>query len=304
MNDSKKILIAGGTGFIGNYISQYLSYKGHAISLLSRKKSTPSNYTYYDWNPMQGEIDDQALRTADIIINISGAGIADKLWTRRRKEIIYHSRIDSTALLVEKIIKNNYSPSLFINASAIGYYGNRPDELLSESSKPGTGFVAKICQDWEMETNQLNKTDIPTAILRIGIVLGKEGGSLSKLILPLRYGVNILFDRGQHTISWIHIHDLAFIIEQLISRKLQPGIYNAVSPNAISQKAFNAEVLKALRIRNIKLSIPSKVLRLLVGGIASVITADQNVKPTNLIRQNFLFSYPDIQDALTELVLK
>ena len=298
------ILIAGGSGFIGRYISRYLTDKGYTVSLLSRNKNTCPDYACYYWNPALGEIDQKALYKKDIIINLSGAGIADKLLTQKRKEIIYRSRIDSTALLVDTLTENNYSPSLFISASAIGYYGNRPQEQLSEISTPGKDFIAGLCRDWELKVMPLKGTGIPIAILRIGIVLGKKGGSLSKLVFPLRFRMNVLFGRGQHSISWIHIHDLARIIEQLILGKLQAGIYNAVSPDPVLQAEFNSATIHVLGKRSINLRIPKKFLRIFLGDLATVLTADQHIRPEYLIKQKFHFNYPDIYSTLVDLLGK
>jgi uncharacterized protein len=302
MNESKSILIAGGSGFIGRYLSRYLTDKGFSVSLLVRNTNKLSAYTQYSWDPSHEKIDVEAIHDKDVIINLSGAGIADRFLTKRRKEIIYRSRIDSTALLVRTITEQSYFPSLFINASAIGFYGNRPKELLTENSTPGEGFIAELCIDWENKIAPLRDISIPTAILRIGIVLGKDAGSFSKLVLPLRFGINVLFGQGHHKISWIHIHDLALIVNQLIEGKLQPGIYNAVTPNALSQLAFNSEILKVLRKKAIQLKIPNKVLRLFLGELASVITADLNIQASNLIDQKFAFSFPDIQSTLADLI--
>ncbi len=304
MNKVKKILIAGGSGFIGQHLALHLTKKGYAVSLLGRKSSNPLQYNYYSWNPAQGSVDHEAIKGKDVIINLSGAGIADRLWTQKRKDFIYQSRIDSTSLLVNTIMEQGYSPTLFINASAIGYYGNRPHEQLTESSSPGTGFVADTCIDWENEAARLSHIGIPTAILRIGIVLGENGGSLSKLISPLRYGMNILFAHGHHMMSWIHIIDLVRIVEQLVAVNLHPDIYNAVTPNALPQKTFNSNVLNLLHKKAIKINIPNALLRLAIGDLATVITADLNIQPRNLLYQKFTFSFPDIQSSLAHLLSK
>ena len=299
-----EIVIAGGSGFIGRYISRYLSDMGCTVSLLSRKKDPCPDYACYYWNPAQGEIDQKALYKKDIIINLSGAGIADKLLTRKRKDIIYRSRIDSTALLVNTLTENNYSPLLFISASAIGYYGNRPEEQLSESSGPGKDFIADLCKEWEQEIMPLGEANIPTAILRIGIVLGKDGGSLSKLVFPLRFRMNVLFSKGLHSISWIHIHDLARIIEQLIRGRLKTGIYNTVSPNPVSQAEFNRTASKIFGKKPVDLNIPKALLKIILGDLTQVLTADQNVRPDNLICQEFEFNFPTIYTSLLDLLSK
>jgi uncharacterized protein (TIGR01777 family) len=302
MNNSKKILIVGGSGFIGQYLFNYLTERGFHVSLLSRKRNENANYLEYFWDPSHGDIDPEALNEKDVIINLSGAGIAKQYWTGKRKEVIYRSRIDSTSFLIRSIISGNHVPSLFISTSAIGFYGNRPDELLNESSFPGSDFVSKVCLDWEAEVSKLYPYGTATAILRIGIVLGKEGGSLSKFVIPLKKGVNILFGNGEQIMSWIHIHDLANIYEQLILGRLKPAIYNAVSPNPIRQQNFNAAILRTLQKKAIKIKVPFTALRIFMGEMTSILVASQNIVPKNLLEHNFRFNYPDLHEALENLL--
>lgn len=304
MTAKKNILIAGGSGFIGQYLSGHFSDNGYPVSLLGRKILKKAGHASYFWDPAKGKIDSEALYHKDVVINLSGAGIADRLWTKKRKDIIYRSRIESTSLLVNTIIENKFLPSLFINASAIGYYGNRPGELLSEESSPGKGFVSELCIDWEKETERLRSAGIPVAVLRIGIVLGTGGGSLSKMKLPIQYRLNILFGKGTHFISWIHIHDLTRIIQKLISGNLSPKIYNAVTPHPLTQLEFNSDLSNILGKKTMKITIPKMLLRFIVGDLSTVLLADQKIQPQNLLNNNYHFSFPDLKTALHQLLQK
>lgn len=304
MTAKKNILIAGGSGFIGQYLSGHFSDNGYPVSLLGRKINKKTGHASYFWDPAKGIIDPEALYKKDVIINLSGAGIADRIWTKKRKDIIYRSRIESTSLLANTIIENKFLPSLFINASAIGYYGNRPGELLSETSSPGKGFVSELCIDWEKETQMLKGAGIPVAVLRIGIVLGTGGGSLAKMKLPIQFGLNILFGKGSHFISWIHIHDLTRIIEELISGNLSPKIYNVVSPHPSTQREFNSEISNILGKKTMNITIPKALLQFIVGDLSTVLLADQKIQPHNLMDKNYHFSFPDLETALSQLLHK
>lgn len=301
MNRSKKILIAGGSGFVGRYISDSLSERGFQIYWLSRSRKH-NKFPVYHWDPARQLIDEKAVTGKDIIINLSGAGIGDRLWTAKRKKIIYRSRIESTALLVNEILENSYSPSLFINASAIGYYGNRPGEILTEDSIPGEGFVVKVCVDWEDQVAKLTRTGIPTAILRTGIVLGKKGGSLPKFVTPVQLGFNILFSSGRQKLPWIHLQDLQNIMIQLINSNLEPGIYNAVAPVSISQREMNSAIATVLQKKVVRFSVPNALLHLLFREMTTIFTADMNVVPENLLIQGFHFEYPEIPKALSNIL--
>ncbi len=298
----KTILIVGGTGFIGRNVANYFNNKGYDVSILSRKSLPNYPFRMYEWDPLNYSIQVEALTNQDVIINLSGAGIADKYWTSKRKKILFSSRIDSTRFLIDTLIRNHIYPRLFINTSAIGFYGNRPDEIVSETSFKGEGFLSHICQAWEKEVRRLDDTKIKYAILRIGIVLSKKGGSFPKLLFPTKTGFTILFGKGLHYISWIHIVDLLKIIESLIEGTLEPGIYNCVAPQPVNQKNFNELLKRTLHVKTLRLRIPKKLISLIFGEMTEIFYSDQYVVSENLQHQNFKFSYPDLQTALNHLV--
>jgi len=297
----KTILIVGGTGFIGRNVADYFNNKGYDVNILSRKILPNYPFRMYEWDPLNGSIQVEALTNQDVIINLSGAGIAEKYWTSKRKKILFSSRIDSTRFLIDTLIRNNIYPRLFIHASAIGFYGNRPDERVNETSNKGEGFLSYICQAWEKDVRRLDDTKIKYAILRIGIVLSKKGGSFPKLVFPIKTGFNILFGKGLHSISWIHIVDLMKIIESLIEDTLEPGIYNCVAPQATNQKVFNDQLKRTLHVKTLRIRIPKKMISMIVGEMTEIFCSDQYVVPENLQHQNFEFAFPDLQSALKDL---
>ena len=298
----KNILIAGGSGFIGRYVAQRLADEGFRVSILTRQKFKKPIGKYFFWDPSRGYIDPESLKNQYIIINLSGAGIGDKLWTRKRKEEILNSRIQSTKVLVKSLIKHDISPKLFINMSAIGYYGNRPGEILSEHARRGTGFLSRVCYEWERSVKPLSEAGIPYAIIRLGIVLGNGKGFLRKILLPYKFGLSPIFSTGEHAISWIHIEDVFRIIYHLTEGKLSPGIYNAVAPDVISQADFNQILIKILKQKVVTLRIPEKLLRFMTGEMSTLFTNHQMVKPQKLLEQHFHYKFWELTSALSDLL--
>jgi hypothetical protein len=290
------ILVAGGTGFIGRHLVRSLEQDGHRISLLSRRKSNTPNV--YSWDPLKQIIDYQALQDQDVVVNLSGAGIAKKIWTKKYRREILQSRVLSNRVLADAILKTRAFPRYFINASAVGYYGQRQGISIDEKSPAGTGFLASTCVAWENELNLLFQSQVHCSILRLGIVLGPDGGSLPKLKRSLDLGLNIIFDQGHQYISWIHIDDIAGIVKALISHALPAGIYNAVSPNPVMQTELNSAILQTCRRKAINMRIPGKLLRLILGEMATLFTSDQHIVPQKLLAQKFKFEYPEIKRAL------
>ncbi len=300
----KRILIAGGSGFIGKYLTSKFKEEGYRVSILTRKGNNNSAKTYFRWDPGKGIINEESLKDQDIIINLTGAGIADRLWTGNRKKVIRDSRIKSTQLLVKTLKKYSIIPELFINVSAIGYYGDRPDKILTEKSPAGSGFLSQVCQEWENALKPLSELAIPYTIIRLGILLGKEGGSLPKLLLPLRFRINLIYGRGKQNISWIHMADIFQIMFQLAEKKLMPRVYNGVAPEALSQSEFNRTIIKILHWHVLTVRIPSRLLFFLAGELATVILDHQHVKPAALLDQQFQFRFPRLKEALTDLLNK
>jgi uncharacterized protein (TIGR01777 family) len=298
----KKILIAGGTGFIGNKLADMLHAEGHYVSLLSRNPSKSNKYQTFGWDPLNGKIELQALQDIDIIINLAGSSIAKWPWTKKRKLSIYNSRILSTRLLVDTIIQNKFKVSLFISISAIGYYGHRPKEKISEMSSEGTGFLSKVCIDWENEALRLNHYGIKITILRLGVVLSKNGGSLPVLLIPFKYRLNVLFNKGSHMISWIHIDDLLKIFSGIVNKTLLPALYNAVSLNPVCQQKLNESICSVIGRKTLTINIPEKLIKIVAGEMASIMTDDQNITPTHLLAEDFSFKYPEISGALNNIL--
>ncbi|MEL6989363.1 MAG: TIGR01777 family oxidoreductase, partial [Bacteroidota bacterium] len=227
----KNVLIAGGTGLVGSHLSKLLIKKGYTVALLSRSKSKKDGITKLQWDLNEMTIDDR-IKDYPIIINLAGAGIADKRWTDKRKKIIIESRVLTNQLLQTYFEKHQWKPTLYLSASAIGIYGNTGAQEITESSSVGTGFLAETTDLWE---KAIDKVDAQRkVILRIGIVLSNHGGALPEMMKPIKFGSANYFNDGSHFTSWIHIEDLAQQIIFAIENEHVNGIYNGVAPNPVT----------------------------------------------------------------------
>jgi uncharacterized protein len=296
------ILLAGGTGLIGRRLSILLQQQGHQVSLLSRHKRSQGQYPSFYWNPAAGEIDHEAMRQADVVINLAGAGIADARWSIARKREIIESRTKSTALLLESMQCTGHSPKVFLSGAAIGFYGERGNTLLTEESPAGNGFLAESCVAWEEAIATVAASGIRTVAFRIGIVLSTKGGALEKMILPARLGAGAYFGDGAQWYSWIHIDDVCNMFIHAINNTAVQGTYNAVSPNPATNKALAAALMRALDRPQILLPAPAFALRLAMGEMADVVLNSTRVSSANIEATGFQFHHPALEAALLDLL--
>ncbi|GIV34352.1 MAG: NAD-dependent epimerase [Chitinophagales bacterium] len=300
----ENVLLAGGTGLIGTRLSALLLREGYSVSILSRShRGTSGSLRYYRWNIQKGYIDPEALAAATHVINLTGAPVAGSRWTPSRKRKILESRVLSTRLLREAATRSDRIKT-FINASAVGFYGNGGSRWLTETDQPGDDFLATVCRQWEQEAQQPDNASMRTVILRIGLVLAREGGALPELLRPMHFGIAPYFNSGNQIQSWIHADDVCGIfLHALRSTKMQ-GIYNAVAPTPVS----NFELVRTLR--NIKqrwallLPVPAPVLRLMLGEMASMLLISQRCSASKIVEAGYSFLYPEIHQALSAEVGK
>lgn len=296
----KKILVAGGTGLIGTALLKLLTAHGYQIHLLSR--SPNKNYDSTIWNPMDNFIDKQSLPKVDAIINLAGSGIAEKRWTNSRKNEIIQSRVTTNKLIQEIISENIVNPEVYISASAIGIYGNRPNEILVENSSFGKeGFLVQSVMGWENAIKNVSSENLQKVIIRIGLVLSNEGGALPKLTQTARLGLVPYFGNGQQMYSWIHIDDLASVFLYALENYKIDGIVNAVAPQSVTNEAMCRQILQSKSKPNISFGVPAWVLRIALGEMADVVLTGADIKPKVLLDSGFEFKYPNIKLALNEL---
>lgn len=300
----KTILIAGGTGLVGSHLCPFLRKQGHEVRLLSRNPDKVRDYPAFRWDVGARQIDRAALEGVDAIINLAGAGIADQPWTKARKQELIASRVDATLLLRDALAELKVKPRRYIAASAIGYYGNRADEWVDEDSGPGTsGFLTHLAVAWEEAARQVEALGIATALLRIGIVLAREGGALKPMALPGLFGMAPWFGNGRQWYSWIHVTDLVRMIHHLLTHPTLTGPWNGVSPNPVQLKDFVKAIARIRRGLALGMPVPEWLLRLGMGEMADTVLYSTRVRPRRWIEEtDFRWLFPNLEDALEDLL--
>ena len=300
-----KIVIAGGTGFIGRHLCPTCLNNNHEVTVLSRNpthahRHLPKNVTVTEWNGLTWGSLEQTLNGKDALINLVGEPIADARWTPSRKQLLRSSRIDTTRLLIDSIIRVPKRPMTLINASGIGFYGPQEVRPVSEDAPPGKGFLAELCVEWEREAHRAEEYGLRVLNLRIGMVLGKDGGALSKMALPFRFFFGGPILPGTQPVSWIHQEDLSRLIEWLLGQSHVSGPVNAVAPESATMNEFCRTLGKSMN-RPSWLPVPGFALKLGLGELATVMTTGQHVAPQVAQQEGFTFSYPTLEKALDSI---
>lgn len=298
----KKVLIAGGSGLVGRRLTEMLRKKGCEVAWLSRSSNRSSEVKVYAWDVFENKIDESALEGVDAVINLTGAGIADSRWTKHRKEIITESRTNATRLLGEHINRMDKAPKVFIGASAIGFYGDRGEEWMSENSEPGkTGFLPESVREIELAIEQDVPDTIRKVVPRFGVILSRRGGALPKLLMPLKFGISSSLGPGTQYMSWVHIDDVCRFLIRAIEDESVIGTFNITAPNPVTHKQMAKALTKDWNAFSLVLPVPAFVLRLLLGEMADTVLDSTRVRPQRLSDIGFEFHYPDIDVALKDL---
>lgn len=295
-----RLVVAGGTGFIGTAVRARLLQQGHSLVLLSRSPSRTSEspqQKWVAWNPLSPGAWQSAVDGADGVINLAGESIAGKRWSKAQKEKIRSSRISTTSAIVAAIAKAKQKPKFLLNASAVGYYGPRGDETVTEQDKPGTDFLGATCHEWEEEARKAEKHGLRVITLRTGIVVGKGGGALAKMVPPFKLFVGGPLGSGKQWMSWIHLDDEIGLIQFLLDHPNVRGPINATAPNPVTMKEF-CKTLGEVLHRPSWAPVPSLALRLLLGEMADMLLMGQRVLPAEAQRLGYRFRYPQLHDAL------
>lgn len=296
------VLIAGGTGLIGQHLSKLLSEQGFAVRHLSRTANPDALYPAFAWNVDTGTLDPQALENVDYIINLAGAGVADKPWTQSRKRLITDSRVRSNQLLKKYILTMPQKPKAFISSAAVGYYGDNPTEQwVGEDSAPGRGFLPESCITWEASIRSLAETGVRLLALRIGIVLARDGGALPKMTQSMKFGLAPYFGDGQTWYPWIHIEDLCRMFLFAIQDQDLQGFFNAVAPNPVRNKTLIQTAARIFVRRAILLPAPKLALYTVLGELADAILTGVRASSAKIQKEGFDFKFPKLEEALLEL---
>jgi uncharacterized protein len=295
-----KLLLAGGTGFIGNPLRARLLEQGHSLIILTRSKRAAEASADEKWITWNGESSgewENELDGTDGVINLAGEPIAAKRWTQAQKGKIRSSRIQTTQTLVSAIAKARQKPKFLLNASAIGYYGPHGDEAFTEKEEPGQDFLGQTCREWEEEARKAEEHGPRVIRLRTGIVLGKGGGALAKMVVPFKLFAGGPLGSGKQWMSWIHIEDEIGLILFLIAHPDATGAVNATAPSPVTMKEFCKTLGQELH-RPSWAPVPSFALRLMLGEMADMLLTGQRVIPAEAQRLGYRFRYPTLDQAL------
>ncbi len=299
-----RLVVAGGTGFIGAALCSRLLELGHFLTLLTRSAlpaATSPNKKWLSWNPGSPGSWEEAINGSDGVINLAGEPIA-KRWTERQKQKIASSRIDTTRALVTAIGKAKEKPKFLLNASAVGYYGPRGDETLIEDAGPGSDFLSRVCIAWEKEAIKAEDYGLRVIRLRTGIVLGKGGGALAKMALPFKLFMGGPLGSGSQWMSWIQMDDEIGLILFLLEHRDTHGAINATAPNPVTMQEFCKTLGDAVN-RPSWAPVPAFALRLLLGEMADMLLTGQRVLPARAQKLGYVFQYPNLLEALQALHL-
>jgi uncharacterized protein (TIGR01777 family) len=292
----QNVLITGGSGLIGQRITALLEAQGKSVAWLSRSKQSQKSFL---WDIEKESIEPEAMEWADAVIHLAGAGVADKRWTDERKKLILESRTKSTQMLYQAIEKADKKPDTFVSASAIGYYGfDTGTTLMEEASPAGRDFLAEVVIAWESEVKKIESLHLRTVLLRIGIVLDKEGGALGEMLKP---PVAAPLGKGDQWMSWIHIDDLAKMFVFALEKTTLQGIFNAVSPNPATNYRLTHEAARAKGKPFIGIGVPAFVLKLMLGEMADMVTGGNRVSSQKIQKAGFDFECPVLIPALKDI---
>lgn len=301
-----KYILTGGTGFIGSYLLRHLAQQKNEIVLLTRSSPRTelrlnSVLRYVQWNPFETGEWMKEFDGADIAVNLIGKNVFENRWSEPVKRQILESRITPTRLIVEAISRSTRKPGLLVSASAVGFYGDRNDEIITEESSGGNDFLAHVVQQWEGEAYNAEALGVRVATPRIGLVLQKNGGMIQKMLLPFRLFAGGPIGNGKQFLPWVHMDDVVRGILYPNENKDFHGIYNLVSPNPVTMKEF-AKIFGRILRRPSWIPVPDIALTLLYGEGAKVILSGQRALPKKLESSGFRFSFSQVGPALTDIL--
>ncbi len=301
-----KVAVTGATGLIGKALCEELLQDGHAVVALGRSpervKALFPTAEAVAWEAASGPPSAESMADVDAVVNLAGESIAAGRWTEARKQAIRESRVLGTRHLVNAIVGGEKKPGVLVNGSAVGFYGNRGDERLDEQSRPGNGFLTEVCLQWEAEAAKAEAAGIRVVLLRTGIVLAREGGALSKMMLPFKMFVGGPLGDGKQWMSWIHLTDEVRLIREALSNPKLSGPLNATAPDPRTNAEFSKALGKALG-RPAFLPTPGFAMKLLLGEMAQSLLLDgQRVYPQKALDSGFQFEFEKLEKAFSDLL--
>jgi uncharacterized protein (TIGR01777 family) len=299
-----KVLVTGASGFVGKRVVKQLLDAGDQVVVLTRNVSKAAlklggQCDYVQWPDSSTLPPEEAFKGVDGVIHLMGEGIAETRWSEEQKTKIYDSRINSTHNLIEVMKKLNKKPEVFVSASGVGIYGNRGSETVTEESSTADDFLAKVCTDWENEANAAKSFGVRVAIIRTGVVLGRNGGALQKMLPIFKLGIGGPVGTGEQYMSWIHVDDLAAMYIESVRNKTIEGVYNGTAPYPATNLEFTKCLGRALKKPTV-IPAPAIMLKLIFGEMSQILLEGQRVLPTKFKSKAFRYKYPTLEMALKE----
>lgn len=306
-----RVIIVGGTGFIGRHLSERLMEKKYGVVCLTRnvsrareESSGESRIEFVGWDGRSAVGWGGYAEGASAIINLAGENLSSGRWDKKRKKKILESRLQAGKAVVDAVKSARRKPGVVIQASAVGFYGSRGDEVLDEASEPGSGFLADVVREWERSTAEIEAFGVRRVVIRTGLVLGPEGGALPRLVLPFRFFLGGPLGSGRQWVSWIHIQDEVQAILYLMEHPELKGVFNLTSPHPLRNRDFGRKIGEAVK-RPSWFPVPAFLLRWLYGEMAEeTILSSQKVMPARLEEAGYEFVFPEAHKALTDILGK
>lgn len=304
----KRVIITGGSGLIGQALAADLLKDDFEVIVLSRNAqrqgaNLPSGMRFEQWDGTSAQGWGHLVEQGAAIVNLAGENIGERRWTEARKQAIIESRLRAGKAVSEAVAKARNKPDVVIQASAIGYYGSRTDEILTEKSPPADDFMSRICQQWEPATAPVEQAGVRRVVVRSGVVLSRQGGAFPRMIMPFNFFAGGPLGSGKQWISWIHVRDEVAGLRFLMDNPNASGVYNLSSPYPLKNVDFERAVGRVMR-RPAIIPTPAFAIRLLFGEMAITVLEGQRVAPERLEKEGFVFNYPRIEEALRDLLSK
>lgn len=298
---AKSLLITGGTGFIGQVLCQKLIEKGYALTVLSRQREADVKAQCGRVTSIQSlsELTDHS--GFDGVINLAGEGIAEKRWSDERKQALRDSRIALTEHLVQTMRTFKHKPAVLVSGSAIGFYGDQGDRLVDENTQPNDDFSHRLCRDWENSANAATDDGIRVCFSRTGLVVGRDGGFLQRMLLPFKLCLGGRLGSGEQYMPWIHRQDVVNALVWMLENDSATGPYNVVSPNPVTNREFTRTLGRVLN-RPTPFPAPAFVLRAAFGEMSRLLLTGQKARPERLLNEGFEFRFPELENALADAV--
>jgi uncharacterized protein len=299
----QSVMITGGSGLIGKYLTSLLVSNGYSVAHLSRKGRYQGNIRVFQWDPERGTVDPSVFNGITCLIHLAGANIGEKRWTNARKAEIIRSRVDSANLLYRVISENGIPLKTFISASATGFYGSTTsDRIFTEDDSPANDFLGNTCRLWEEAASLFEASGIRTVRIRTAVVIEKSDSALSKLMAAARFGFLVKTGSGSQYMPWIHISDLCNIYLKAINDHEMKGAYNAVSPQHVTHTEFMKTLARVMKMPAFMPSVPSFLLKAILGEMSDVVLKGSRVSSSRIINSGYRFSFGSLQDALYDVI--